>query len=571
MGVTADTNTFEVLIEDQSGWTVVGVFDDQDDAKAEAEARRPGGRGDNVKVVRVGYDDASGEFKEREILFLGDRRRKPTNDVGPADGGPVCRTTAQLYGARARAAIRRLLRDYLNKTNTTVMELLHHPDLMHRLENTGSLMMGAVQRASMAQVRGTDMNVQERARDLYKLLEELRNAIRKRWRDGEIVRIQDHDIAALRIAISDREDREFLFNTAVVIEMQTEGTFAGKLEYLVQLISETPTDNFSLPLLDTLLSDLLANAATMTALLGEQPNLGQALLHIADLALGSLEVDGCPQALRLLNEMIGEDRLPRCRDALLDRLVSSLAGSRFLTDGGAVDEILFNADLAARIRREDGSYLGGGDLETAFKSRSERYLGPDMIGQLLQGVVDPLARVRCLMNIEHGIVGKKNKRKLVSYIMPVFGDAIGSDAFIQHIGPPENRMRQLAAVQTRVLDSGFSDRHKEEISEQLDYYCMQLINEHDLFGEIDRSDKSCYEKATGLLRMCTDNVFTEGMASRQAHDQALRYIRDPGFMQLFLKESDTNEEKRRRLESLERLIGRLSQKRGRASLAGSRS
>ena len=461
LGVTANTYTFEVLVEDRSGWTVVGVFDDQDEATAEAEARCPDGRGDSVKVMRVGYDEASREFTERQILFFGDRRRKPVNDVGPADAGPVCTTVNQLYGVRARAAIRRLLRDYLTKTNTTVMELLHHPDLMHRLENSGALLMGAVQRASMTQVRGTGVSVQERTRELYKLLEELRNSVRKQWRDGGIVRIQDRDVAALRIAISDREDREFLFNTAVVIEMQSERTFAGKLEYLVQMIAETPADNFSLPLLDTLLSDLLANAATVTALLGDQPTLGQALLHVADLARGSLDDRDCPPPVRLLNEMIGEDRLPRCRDTLVDRLVSSLSGSRFLTDGGAVDEILFNADLAARIRLEDGSYLGDGDLEKAFKSRSERYLGPDMIGQLLQGVVDPLARVTCLMNIEHGIVGKKNKRKLVGYVLPIFADAAGSDAFTQHIGPPQNRMRQLAAVQTRVLDSGFSNRHKD--------------------------------------------------------------------------------------------------------------
>lgn len=556
--MNGDSTTFEVLVEDRTGWTVVGVFDSQDDATAEAEARRPRNGGDPVKVTRVGYDDATGEFKEREILFLGDRRRKAAADVGPADGGPVCHDVNQLYGVRARAAIRRLLRDYLDRTNTTVLELLHHPDLMHRLENSGSLMMGAIQRAAMAQVRGTEMSVQERTRDLFKLFEGLRNSIRKRWRDGEIVRMQDRDVAALRVAISDRPDRDFLFSTAVVIEMQSEATLAGKLEYLVQLIAETPSDNFSLPLLDTLLSDLLASASTITALLGEQPSLGQALLMIADLALGKLETADCPVPIRLLNEMISEDRLPRCRDSLLERLVSSLGGSRFLTDGGAVDEILFNADLAARIRGDDGSYLGNAELEKAFKSRSERYLGPDMIGQLLHGVVDPLARVTCLMNIEQGIVGKKNKRKLVNYIMPIFGDAVGSNAFIQHLGPPENRMRQLAAVQARVRESGFSKRYKEEIGEQLDYFCMQMINDLDIFGKIDRSDRNCYEKATAVLRLCAENTVTEGMASRQTHDQALRYIRDPEFMQFFLQESETKEEKRRRLESLERLIGRLS-------------
>ena len=181
-----------------------------------------------------------------------------------------------------------------------------------------------------------------------------------------------------------------------------------------------------------------------------------------------------------------------------------------------------------------------------------------MIGQLLHGVVDPLARVTCLMNIEQGIVGKKNKRKLVNYIMPIFGDAVGSNAFIQHLGPPENRMRQLAAVQARVRESGFSKRYKEEIGEQLDYFCMQMINDLDIFGKIDRGDRNCYEKATAVLRLCAENTVTEGMASRQTHDQALRYIRDPEFMQFFLQESETKEEKRRRLESLERLIGRLS-------------
>lgn len=566
--MTGNATTFEVLVEDRTGWTVVGVFENQDDATAEAEAQCPGGRGTSVKVTRVGYNEATGEFKEHDILFLGERNRKTTNDVGPADGGPLCQSVNQLYGVAARAAIRRLLRDYLNRTDTTVMELLYHPDLMQRLENTGSLLMGAIQRAAMAQVRGTEMSVQQRTRDLYKLAEELRNTIRKHWRDGEIVRMQDRDVAALRIAISDRKNREFLFSTAVVIEMQAERTFAGKFEYLLALIAETPADNFSLPLLDTLLSDLLSNAATLTALLGDQPNLGQALLLIADLALGGVEMTDCPAPIRMLNDLIGQDRLPSCRDALLDRLVLSLRGSRFLTDGGAVDEILFNADLAKRIRRDDGSYLGSAELEKAFKSRSERYLGPDMIGQLLQGVVDPLARVTCLMNIEHGIVGKMNKRKLVSYILPIFADVAGTDAFIQHIGPPENRMRQFAAVQARVLESGFSNRQKEEISEQLDYYCMQLINDRDIFGELDRADKNCYEKATTVLRMCTENVFTEGIASRVAHDQALRYIRDPAFMQLFLQESDSKEEKRRRLESLERLIARLAKSAGRVRADG---
>ena len=85
-----------------------------------------------------------------------------------------------------------------------------------------------------------------------------------------------------------------------------------------------------------------------------------------------------------------------------------------------------------------------------------------------------------------------------------------------------------------------------------------MINDLDIFGKIDRSDRNCYEKATAVLRLCAENTVTEGMASRQTHDQALRYIRDPEFMQFFLQESETKEEKRRRLESLERLIGRLS-------------
>ena len=92
---------------------------------------------------------------------------------------------------------------------------------------------------------------------------------------------------------------------------------------------------------------------------------------------------------------------------------------------------------------------------------------------------------------------------------------------------------------------------------------MQLVNDHDILGDVERSGKNCYEKATTLLRMCTENVFTEGMASRQAHDRALSYIRDPAFMQLFLQESESKEEKRQRLESLERLIGRLTKGRSR--------
>ena len=91
-----------------------------------------------------------------------------------------CFKPEDLYSYHARSTIRRLLPDFLARNRITVTELIHRPDMLEKLEATGTLYQHAIQKVAVAQAANTTTPVQQIVKSLNELATQ---AIQRVYRD----------------------------------------------------------------------------------------------------------------------------------------------------------------------------------------------------------------------------------------------------------------------------------------------------------------------------------------------------------------------------------------------------
>src|SRR3546814_13717112 len=120
--------------------------------------------------------------------------------------------------------------------------------------------------------------------------------------------------------------RAFLLRVVVARELVRHRSFCGKLAQTSDC-AEPAEDGNARTVVDTFISDILANAETLQDLLGQQPNLGAAVGalvdladgRLADAAEGSLPESADALAARL-NALLRLDALPESRLMIVERI-----------------------------------------------------------------------------------------------------------------------------------------------------------------------------------------------------------------------------------------------------------
>ena len=543
---------FEIAGCDARGWTIAAMCDTEAGAIEQAHERRRGGYA-AVRVLRISYDEDSGTYFEREILFLGDRQTAPQAETGKReDGGALCATLSDFYTARSRRAVKRLLADWLARMNITAIELLHHPEYVGKLENAGTTLQGAVQRAAIAQGRNSGRSVQERMREIFNVCDKAASRLRLDARGGKLPRIADGDVNGVLPKLPPPPDRAYVFGVALTDWIRNGKTLGAKLTELIELLPKAEAE--ALALMDPYIAEFVEDATALTELLGPMPNLGAAVLRIADIAQGRTQPDAQrSDPLTVLTEQIGAGRLPRCREALVRRLSGTLRGSRELTDGGPVAEIAFNQELRRRLITPSGDMIGGEDLGEAFQTRVERHLHPEGIGRLLERLTSPIDRINRLLDIEPGVPPGGQKNRLGEYVLPMVMLPANEALFLEGKQPLAERLRAISQVQRRIAASGFSESMRAKATTKLDEYCTMLVRSSGLLEKIERSGDRIPDKGIAILRMCSAGLFTEGQALDGAQRLALRYIKHPAFLQAYLGGGD-DQAKKQKLMTLRQLL-----------------
>lgn len=386
--------SYEVHVRRDGRWSIEACFDDQESAERLARAEISAHGAEEVKVLKyrpfAGFEVEISVFhrKAAEVkegaMMLG----------GGADGAPLCRDTADLYGFDARMVMARLLRVFLDKHQITVSELLHGWVYARRLDEQGNLLRAAIGAVVRWQGDALGADVKERSRVLTGLVETALartrnfNAERKQlppfdW--GDLAR------TSRRLGYEAGEDQhDFTFLAQLTEALQGCGGLLAKQEKLLDPWEDC-ADSRVAGLLQGVVADTLASVEALRELLGPQPSLAASLATLGDLLLGRPPaLDGAPVSplLTRIGRMIGEGRAPDCRVMLLARLRASLEGEQPLDRRSPEQEGLLIGMLEQRLLGPDGRMLGGGDMARALTRRAVRHRQALLRGQGMHDVAD---------------------------------------------------------------------------------------------------------------------------------------------------------------------------------------
>jgi len=356
-------------------WQMLCHCDDEKLAMADAKKALASGKVQAVKVVQQRTMLVLGTTTERVIF---EEKAPPPGErpisiaSGPRDMS-VCETVEDLFGPVSRRAIAQVMREYLAKMNLTPTELLYGWSHQKKLQDTGSLMLSAVQRIGTAQAQKTGEPARQRCNHLDGLIGQALQRARDFAAERKVLPAFDgKNVGAysetIRGIVGERHDHVLL--SQVTLALADRRGLMGKLEAVQEMVAENPPWPVGM-LLDGVMSDFLCFPEVIKDLFGNQRNFGSFLTNLADLlANRPAAVERCPNAmLKAIVDGIHAGRLPQCREVLLDRLSKEVASDKPLDrlDPSADQRLM--EKLADALKLADGSWLGGEEMGKAVETR----------------------------------------------------------------------------------------------------------------------------------------------------------------------------------------------------------
>lgn len=287
-----------------------------------------------VKVVRS-RERSDGFGTQTEIFNKTATARPKVMQTRPFKGVyPVCETPYDLARRTSAKAFGVVFREFLDKQNATAIELLHSPQHQRKLTDQNNFMRAGIYALAGAQTQPGLPQQGERTKRLEGLFEKQIQLTRDAMAEKGLPALEGNDFARLFERLSQRAQDDklrflFFFQTSKVT--QTMSSYAGRLDaYLTDMI-ERPMNGLA-PLLDECAASCLDSTTLIQDLLGHRAGLSEALIALADLSAGKVELPAKPDpVLEKLNRLLGENRLPHCADTIWERILSNLNSKALLS------------------------------------------------------------------------------------------------------------------------------------------------------------------------------------------------------------------------------------------------
>lgn len=372
--------SFEVFTLKEKRWLIDCVCETEAQAVGWARKLIAGGKVEAVRIVqqrtmpitgfttsKVIFEEQAPVVTEKPIIV-----REPSGDLVS-----VCATADDIFGPSSRRMLATILRDYFTKMQITPTELLHGWTHVKKLQDNGSILMTAVHRAGSAQARATGSDPKDRINRLNALVEE----VARRARDFAVERkkLPHYDgtelgpyLERLRTRLPE-EQCDYAFRSMLTAWLHDQRSLGGKLESVIALAGEG-LEPAIVAELDGVMADILCFGETIQDLFGAQASMGAFLIALADLLNGSAEIWETSKnpAFKDIGRRLQAGHLPQCHDVLAERLLREIASDKPLDRTDAQLDQKLTERLAERLKRADGSFLGGEATQKAIAARRLR-------------------------------------------------------------------------------------------------------------------------------------------------------------------------------------------------------
>ncbi len=521
-------------------WTVIDVQHDDVSARESAEKLWKEESYRAIRVMCEKYDTGTNTYKSIEIHCLGQKpKASPKKPSAPAG---VCWKPGDLYSVEGRRTLTHLLRPYLERAQVAPSELLHCPEYYTDLDNSGTELQNAVQRASIDQIRLTDESIQERMKKLYRLVEQAVSALREDWKAGHMPDISKTSWRQTLATLDENENRSYLLTCSLSGYLRDLKTIPEKFEQLFKLINFKDPD-WVFPVLDTLLAEFLNFPVLIKHIFGERDCLGDLLNQMIALLKGDFvpvakEAGGAEDgeannvsAAERLNELFSLKAMTRCKRVIFKSICRELDGTRPMSDGSLYSELNSLSDFLGAMRGPEGNNKLEERMLEAASARSSRLLNTHAISEYLMEATSPVQSARMLLELSEHAIGDGSLKKIAAEIEPIINSPRNEPYFRGMDGPFLERMQTVTRLQARCVRSKLLDNHKLRIADKLDDDCIYMMKKNSIFARIAKSSQEPHVAGHKLLGMLADGYFTLGKAQDFARQQARTYMRQPDFIE----------------------------------------
>ena len=504
-----------------------------------------------VSGVRVVHDSiliekSINDLEEEDFVF--EKIKDAVQEkifVGEIDTAPKCEVADDLLKPDALTTLNRLFRKYLDKNNITAMEVIHNGKEIKRLNDADTLVPSAVGKVAKIQSENSDASSNERRDILFEFMQEITNKANQAEERGlpAIKKTSFAEaISELKKTASEGE-LQYLLNVIIAKELIDTRSYWGKLLQTIRWASDLD-DPGAEAALDRFIADILANNSVIQDLLGDQLDLGSAVIEMLDLGSGSLETgeldelqeEGMEWTKAKLNQIMARPSFKISQLILLERAEQQIAGSGKLSkEGETGEQERFNAILDRVITKDE--VLGGAQMAEALTERQTRLINKggltglkEAINTLIPSLRSPARKIALLLSLA---TSKMAEDKLEQFIQEHIETLLIKPSSISGIVspdlPPNRKMEQITSSFYQIENSQLEQALKDKITARLDDILASYLEESKIIEKIDNPSRPMHLRAMMLVGMCQSEMLPRGKASNIARDVITEHLKKPDF------------------------------------------
>jgi len=536
---------YELFVRRKVGasWTLEMATEVRTTAVQNAEEVLTSGRAIAVRVTKETLDPETREYKSVSIFTKGMvDGGKPKKEVQDLD--PLCVQPSDRYTSHARERIGRLLEGWLARHSATPFELLHRPDLVEKLEASGTDLQHALQKIAIPEAEARGVSVHELIRNLQSLVDRTIGNLTKALKKGQLPDLDKEGFAKAATRLAADPDRAFLLGAGVAASIAPGVSWSDKIARLLDLADSAPTDPVAravaMQAIEQPLAEIIGSRAGMADLLGTSDDLGSTLAAMTRLTGGAQvealirvqsNVAACMPELsgtaRRLSDWLSGDHFAIVRASIARRVLKELNGVRRLKPTDAEAEIEFLRALAMSLTAAAGRILPAEDIQAAFTTRSKTLLNGEFIEALLGRDNSAREEVGLLIRLAENVMGAVNKRQAARWVSANITSLRLEKELRQGPESPVAKMTILAGLQRSLTRSGLVREDYEPLCAKLGQLGALIEDDSRLVAMLVRAPAPVGQRLTLLARMASGEAGPTGPVAERARMEALKMARTP--------------------------------------------
>lgn len=528
---------YEILVQeaDTARWTLYDVKAGREAAIQLAQSMMESGGLAGVKIVKQIYDEGGGDYRSVTIYRDGRKKTFLTADQEDLSDTALCSYPDDFYTAASRKTIQRYLFSFLSHNRVTVTEVLYRPDLLDKLENTGTVLQHAVQGAAMAHRSSGSGSVQHNIKILHHIVSKLYAQV---FHDAKIKLfppVETDGFDALAAKLAGKIDGEYVLNGAIVHHLRGCHGWDDKLIRVMEIIDASSAEGNGGRMLQAsigaLAAELVHQAAAIQAIIGPKDNFGKALLAMAHLLCGRVPPGHDPKlkALPMLCRQFAAGHLSKARHTMALRFIAELKRYKRLCPDSVTSEMRLLREIANIAGQIPSQFLNGSALESTLDLRSSRLIGQDSLKDYL-GEAPADEQLDRMFVLESYIYGQRNKRQLLAAMTHIAESEELREIVFSEDVPVLKRLQRLAGLSASAQACDAPEHLRNELKKALDRTATLVADHAKLFEKIAAQSASNAEKLLMIAKLFSTGVLTDGKLAGKARTWMTSYISKPDFL-----------------------------------------